>query len=296
VQPLEARESNLRVSLATLPSRRPFDRHSQERRRYRCRPYPIQVDMPLAELVIRYLNSARTIGDRDQAVNQFNCNKYETCRYLDRNAFIEAELIMKDRQFNQSNQGFSLVELVIALAVAGILLGVAAPNFSDAMRNSKQIVEVNELMGALRFARSEAIKRSTRTAVCAREDNGTCGADWSNGYITFIDNGATRGVIDADEQILRVAQAVDGGVWIMNRARLVNTAERPLERQFIRFGPRGTSHWRGSGYFGVCDPRGQENAKAINISLSGDPRRARTNDAGMLVSSFGGLAACGTGP
>ena len=189
-----------------------------------------------------------------------------------------------------------MVELVIALAVAGILLSVAAPNFSDAMRNSKQLIKTNELMGSLRLARSEAIKRSTRTAVCARADNDTCGSNWSNGFITFIDDGATRGVIDDGEEILRVAQRVDGGAWILNRARLVNTAESPLERLFIRFGPRGTTHWRGSGYFAICDRRGQQTAKAINISLSGDPRRARLDDSGTLRSSFGGLAACGAGP
>lgn len=191
-------------------------------------------------------------------------------------------------------QGFTLVELIITLAVSGVLLSVAAPNFGDAMRNSAQIIITNDLMGALRLARSEAIKRSTRTAVCARAENSTCGTDWSNGFITFIDNGDTSGVIDANEQILRVAQAVDGGAWILNRARLVNTAEQPIDRPYIRFGPRGTSNWRGSGYFAICDHRGQETAKAINISLSGDPRRARVENS-VLTSSFGGLADCGSG-
>jgi len=200
---------------------------------------------------------------------------------------------MTARSNSQLYQGFTIVELLIALVVAGILLSVAAPNFSDAMRNSQQIVKVNELMGALRLARSEAIKRSTRTAVCARSDNASCGADWSNGFITYIDNGANPGVIDAGEEILRIAPPVTGSGWILNRARLVNTAEAPLSRSFIRFGPRGTSHWRGSGYFAICDHRGQEAAKAINISLSGDPRRARL-EGGILRSSFGGVADCGT--
>lgn len=199
------------------------------------------------------------------------------------------------------NHGFTLVELLIAMAVAGVLLSLAAPNFSYAMLNSAQIVKTNELMGALRIARSEAIKRSTRTAVCARADNDTCGTDWSNGFIAFVDSGDpllpgadTPGVIDATEEILRVAQATEGAAWILNRARLINTAETPTERAFIRFGPRGTSHWKGSGYFAICDTRGQESAKAINISLSGDPRRARRQGA-TLISSFGGLADCGSG-
>ncbi len=106
-----------------------------------------------------------------------------------------------------------------------------------------------------------------------------------------MDNGATRGQIDADETILKVSQPLSGGAWIQNFARLVNTTESPIERTFIRFGPRGESHWRGSGYFLTCDPRGAESTRAINISLSGDPRRARMFN-GALVNSFGGTAEC----
>lgn len=192
-------------------------------------------------------------------------------------------------------QGFTLVELLITMIVAAILLSIAAPNFSDAMLNSRQTVKINELMSSLKLARSEAIKRSTRTGVCARGPNRTCGTDWSEGFITFVDNGDNPGAIDAGETILRVADAVEDSAWIQNKARLVNTGEAPIQRRFIRFGPRGTSHWKGSGYFLLCDGRGQEAARAINISLSGDPRRARREE-GNLINSFGDLAECGSKP
>ena len=193
---------------------------------------------------------------------------------------------------NLVNQGFTMVELLVTITIAAVLLSVAAPNFSDAMRNSQQIIVINDLIGSLRLARSEAIKRSTRTAVCARSNDTLCGTDWNNGFITFIDNMETPGAIDAGEEILRIGSAIETG-WIMNRARLVNTSESPIERPFIRFGPRGSSNWRGSGYFAVCDNRGQEYAKAVNVSLSGDPRRARHDNRGDLINSFGGPTVCG---
>lgn len=196
----------------------------------------------------------------------------------------------------QINRGFNLVELMVVIAIAGVLLGIAVPSFNNAMRDSQQIVVTNDLMGTLRLARSEAIKRSTRTSVCARADNDTCGTDWSNGYITFVDNGLTHGVIDNDEPVLRVEQKIDSGGSISNRARLFNTNESPIERNYIRFGPRGTSNWRGSGYFSICDYRGQGSTNAINISLSGDPRRARSDGDGDLISSFGSIASCETDP
>ena len=194
----------------------------------------------------------------------------------------------------QTIQGFTLIELLITMIIAGVLLSVAAPDFSDAIRNSRQRTITNELMGSLKFARSEAIKRSTRTTVCARGADNSCGSSWSQGHIVFLDNGATPGEIDDDEEILRLGTPVEQG-FILNRARLVNTSESPLQRPFIRFGPRGTSHWRGSGFFVVCDNRGDDYARAINISLSGDPRRARYNEANELINSFGGPVSCNKG-
>jgi len=190
------------------------------------------------------------------------------------------------------NQGFTLVELLVTVIVAGVLLSIAAPNFSDAMRNGQIAVTTNDLMSSLRIARSEAIKSATRTAVCARKNDTECGTNWSNGFIAFVDNGATAGTLEAGERILKVSKGIDGAGRINNRARLVNTSAAPLQRSFIRFGPRGTSHWRGSGDFVLCDKRGQESARAINISLSGDPRRARKNGED-LISSFGDVAQCG---
>ena len=192
---------------------------------------------------------------------------------------------------SQSIQGFTLVELLITVVVAGVLMSIAAPNFSDAMQNSRQTVIVNELMGALRYARSEAIKQSTRTAVCARGADTSCGNDWNQGHIVFVDNGATPGDIDTDETVLRVSTAAEQGD-IFNRARLVNTNEEPLPRPFIRFGPRGTSNWSGAGYFIVCDSRGDEFARAINLTLSGDPRRARYDDTDSLINVFGETVSC----
>lgn len=195
---------------------------------------------------------------------------------------------------NHKNHGFTLVELLITVVVLGILLSVAAPNFGDAILNSRQIVKTNELMSGLKIARSAAITRSTRTAICARLDDDTCGTDWTNGFLVFVDNDVTPGAIDAGEEILRIAEPLEGSSQLINRARLVNTAESPLQRRFIRFGPRGTSNWRGSGYFVICDSRGDNFARALNISLSGDPKRAR-REGGVLLNSFGGPASCGTG-
>ena len=57
------------------------------------------------------------------------------------------------------NQGFTLVELMVTLAVAAIILAIAAPSFSQMIRDHRLITTANDFMGTMQLARSEAIRR-----------------------------------------------------------------------------------------------------------------------------------------
>jgi type IV fimbrial biogenesis protein FimT len=80
-------------------------------------------------------------------------------------------------------QGFTLVELVVTLAIAGVLLAYAIPSFRDFGLRQKVSNEANELLGDLMYARVTAIKEGQSVVVLS--NNGT---DWSNGWRIFIDN------------------------------------------------------------------------------------------------------------
>ena len=58
-------------------------------------------------------------------------------------------------------RGFSLVELMVVIAVLAIILGIAVPSFVDVLRSNQVRAQANELVGLLTYARSEAIKRRT---------------------------------------------------------------------------------------------------------------------------------------
>jgi type IV fimbrial biogenesis protein FimT len=188
-------------------------------------------------------------------------------------------------------RGFTMMELLITLAVAAILLGIAAPNFRSAVQQVQQENRVIELTGALNFARSEAIKRASRVSVCARATDTACGTDWNNGWLVFIDNSTNAGVIDATETILRLAAALPVGLNVSNKAITTGAADA-IQRSFVRFGPRGLSSWRGAGTFTFCDDRGVSAARAINVSMSGDVRQARADDTGSLHDAFGNAVTC----
>ena len=106
-----------------------------------------------------------------------------------------------------SEPGFSLVELMVTLAIAGLLLAVAAPSLQRFITTRAVVAQADELGGALRLARSEAMKRGMAVSVCASSTTAdaepTCAndADWQTGWLVFSDAGLDGGPSDGDRII-----------------------------------------------------------------------------------------------
>jgi prepilin-type N-terminal cleavage/methylation domain-containing protein len=88
-----------------------------------------------------------------------------------------------------SNKGFSLIELMATLSIAAIVVAAGAPAMKSMVENNARPSEANRLLGALRYARGEAIKR--RMTVTLRT-NGTSGS-WAEGWEIY-----TNTLFDSD--------------------------------------------------------------------------------------------------
>jgi len=102
-------------------------------------------------------------------------------------------------------KGFTLIELMIGLVIAGILMVLAVPSFRDYMDNNRAVTISNSFIAAIHLARSEAIKRGNEVSICSASDDtfSTCGAagQWQNGWIVFDDSN-NDGIIDnANERV-----------------------------------------------------------------------------------------------
>ena len=89
----------------------------------------------------------------------------------------------------QRRAGFTLVELVVTIAIAGILIALAAPSFVTTTQKMRALGEANGFANDLQFARSEAIKRGQPVSLCVSSNGTSCltTGTWQQGWIVFAD-------------------------------------------------------------------------------------------------------------
>lgn len=107
----------------------------------------------------------------------------------------------------QGDQGFTLVELLVTLAVATILLAVGVPSFASFVANSQLTSQANDLLGAAALGRSEAIRRNQAVTLCRTQPDGTScarGQEW-RAWILLVDGEVLRrGDVDGRGNTLHV--------------------------------------------------------------------------------------------
>jgi type IV fimbrial biogenesis protein FimT len=145
-------------------------------------------------------------------------------------------------------QGFTLVEILIALAIASILAALAAPSFTSFINNTRLSSAAMLLVSDLNHARSEAIKRNSRVLICVRNSAGTdcaTGTNWQAGWLVCTDADSDNA---CDATTTTNPNPIDVRPALNNKLTLTGSAA------VLRFNPNGT---QGSG------------AAAATLTLSG---------------------------
>jgi type IV fimbrial biogenesis protein FimT len=164
----------------------------------------------------------------------------------------------------RGNRGFSISELLVALAIFSLIMGLGVPNYRDWIAARELANHAEFLAETLNQARSEAVKRQVRVNVCKSADGKQCAATgtWTEGWIMFADDNRD-GAIEASENVIRRQGPPGDGITV--------TANRPLDHyvSYTTFGyARLLNGALQMGTFVVCKP-GQ---KAIDVVLANSGR------------------------
>ena len=158
--------------------------------------------------------------------------------------------------------GFTLVELMVVVAIAGMAMAFAIPAMGTFIKNERLVTQINTLVGHLAYARSEAVTRRQQVILCASSNMTSClGTNWADGWILFIDadNSST---FTNGEEILRAKAALEG----------IGTTLVSSTGSMVIYDNRGFSP-NSNGVFSLCDDRGAAHVKSISITNTGRVRR-----------------------
>lgn len=162
-------------------------------------------------------------------------------------------------------RGFSLLEMVSVVAIAGIVVVTAVPTFAAMMRSTRLTASTSQLLSTLNYARSESIKRNKRVTICTSLTLTDCARNvgWNQGWLVFEDTNSD-GQRSANEDILAVVRTEFPGVTIAGNFPL---------RNFISYIPSGETRTLGGGLqMGVVTACADGNGRQVIVSATGRPR------------------------
>ena len=174
---------------------------------------------------------------------------------------------------NRHEAGFTLVELIITLTIAGILIALAAPAMQTFVLDQRLTTQANDFIADLSLSRSEAIRRASNVVICRQGgsvSSPSCSttAAWGAGWVVFAD-ADSNGALASNESVLRIRQSLDG----------YNTLNAiPSSTNSIVFANTGLTTLSSSTEVAMrlCDSRGASKAVTVWINFTGRARIDRT--------------------
>jgi prepilin-type N-terminal cleavage/methylation domain-containing protein len=149
--------------------------------------------------------------------------------------------------FRKYHRGVTLIELMVAITVLAIAVSLAAPSFSDTVRNQRLSSRSFALQEDLAYARAEAVKLQGNVALAAKS------GDLNNGWVVFADADADE-VLDVAERTLREEGAMSAGYTMKAATGTGNP------KAGVGFDRRGALVGRGTLAVLICAP-GYQSAK-----------------------------------
>ncbi len=119
--------------------------------------------------------------------------------------------------------GFSMIELLVALGIVAILLGLAVPSMINFVVSRRVLSLSQAFLASVNFARSEAVKRNDRVVLCKSVTGLSCvtSGGWDGGWILFHDPN-NNAQLDTGEVVLRRQNPAASGLSLTGNAPVAN--------------------------------------------------------------------------
>lgn len=181
--------------------------------------------------------------------------------------------------------GFTLVELMVALAVLAIVIGVGIPKFRSITAANRLATSSNQIVLALQTARAEAIRRNQRVMLCPTATGQNCqGSNWNRFVVFQVDPGASTAtpgsVVPSAGSVILHVDLRTGGMTVQGSSNVAASNR-------IWFASDGLAR------MGATATR----AGAVSLCTTAVPATENTRDvrvgtSGVWVETRGGTAAC----
>ncbi|WP_417539922.1 GspH/FimT family pseudopilin [Marinobacter sp.] len=132
---------------------------------------------------------------------------------------------------NRLGNGFSLLEVLLCIALLAIVASLSAPNLAGLILDSRKRVIFNELHGFLAFGRWTAVSKQSLVTICPLSTSGVCVDDWNRPISAFIDADKDR---RPDDGILLKQLTLD--------LKGFTLTSRTAGRGYFRFNSEGAAH------------------------------------------------------
>lgn len=145
-----------------------------------------------------------------------------------------------DHAIPRRQAGATLTEALVGLGIAAGALGMAAPTLQGAVDSVRLSSAANAVLADLYLARSEALRRNRRVALCKSPDGLLCSQQggWEQGWILFEDAN-NNGTIDPGEPLINRHPGLE--------SNLLLRGNQPVS-SYISYSPEGASKLTGGGF------------------------------------------------
>jgi prepilin-type N-terminal cleavage/methylation domain-containing protein len=179
----------------------------------------------------------------------------------------------------EMHSGFTLVEVMVVIILAGILMAIAVPNISNFIANGRISSAANDLVSDLMLARGAATSSRHLAIVCASSATTctptavTCSAsdnDWiSAGRLVFIDNhsipGTTDGICKNGDTVIKHTSSSLTPNALPSPTSIVGTG---FTNDYIAFNSYGVMVPMEAGHFTLCVTNATQ-CRHISVDFSG---------------------------